>query len=972
MEGYMPAVTYLDLSNNRIEALDHLEQMTYLSHLNLFNNNISYLVPFAFTSMGNADLVSINLNENSLRQLVKNAFSNLAKLKYVNLDFNRIETIESFAFFNLTKLSMISLRNNQIKKIENFAFQLKLNKDNIDNTLDLINNREISSISINSFTSINHTLFSYDSLLSMRECHYNVFDFYSLDLGKSNVSTLFAGTIKGKFTFLNLNDNSLSLFEANAFSNLSFLAGISFSKNLIKALNFQHAFQYTLKNLTKVDFSSNKISSVDSSFFLKFPSLTSLDLSNNNFYSILKDYFLNLNKLEQLKLSQNQILTIELGSFDAITKLKILDLKNNLIYELNNNLFRNLMSLKELILSKNKLESIKKLDFNGLSSLSLLDLSENQLKSLDENVFELMPQIESLILKSNQIHLWSNSFVYLTNLKHLYLSTNNLVYLNITPVFSNFLSLDLSENSLKKFFNLFSLKTVKYLNLSRANSKLVYDLLNISFKSNLEELDLSFNNLNNFNGFSSFPILKKLFLKETFLYNFEFLENFPKLSELDLSNNNLNGSYETKFLSKELRVLKLSNVSLQTTYFLVYLENLEYLDLSFNNLSTIPNGQKKVFFLDVSFNNIKRLYDGKEPIFRDLMDSAAFLRHFNLAHSLNSILKDKIFYFNKQLEIVFFTGNYLNLFPKFCQFCSSRNCRSNLLINNECRLRKLHFDSNNLKRLLFEDLSALDNLELLNLDNNSLSFIEDKSLSNLIKLEVLILSRNKLSSMNLNASLFSKLSNLKFLNLSSNLIESIASHVFSQLYKLETLDLSYNKIYILYEFSLNNLISLRNFHLNDNNETILFDLKSLFNLETIQNVFISQSILTRHDKENVLTNSIFINLFKTKNLKFSKSVLKRAYFKSLFLISTYDTYMCELSLLFMRNNVHFNFKTEKDIFDYFNECSQNVIKVSLNLNSKKEHGTIYIFTNGFFYFGWLILLFISIIGLYFGLNNTNP
>jgi len=684
----------------------------------------------------------------------------------------------------------------------------------------------------------------------------------------------------------------------------------------------------------------------------------------------LKNYFLNLNKLEQLKLSQNQILTIEYESFGEMTNLKSLDLSNNLIYELNNNMFRNLKALKELNLCKNKIESIKKLDFTGLSSLNLLDLSENKLKSLDENVFELMPQIESIILKSNQIHFWSNSFFYLTNLKHLYLSTNNLACLNMTPVFSNFSSLDLSENSLGKLFKLYSLKNLKYLNLSRTNSKLVYDLFNISQKSNLAELDLSFNNLNYFNGFSIFPSLKKIYLKDTHLVSFEFLENFPKLTELDLSNNNLYGSSEKKFISVEMRVLKLSNVSLQNIYFLPFLDNLEYLDLSYNNLRTIPNGETSVVYLDLSFNNIKRLYDARESIFRDLMDNAVFLRHLNLGNSLNSVLKDKIFYFNRQLETVIFSGNYLNLFPKFCQFCSSRNCRSNLLINNECRLRKLYFDSNNLKSLFFEDLSALDNLELLNLDNNCLSSIEDKSLSNLIKLEVLILSRNKLSSMNLNANLFSKLSNLKLLNLSSNLIESVATHVFSQLYKLETVDLSFNKICIFYEFSLNNLISLRNLHLNDNNKTILLQPKSFFNLESIQNVFISQSILAGQNKHSEMKNSIFINLFKTKNLKFSKSVLKRAYYKSLFLISTYDTYMCELSLFFMRNNVHFNFKTEKDIFDYFNVCSQNVIKESPNSCSKKEDGTLYIFTNGFFYSGWIILLFITIVGLYLGLNNT--
>jgi Leucine-rich repeat (LRR) protein len=167
----MPWVVNLDISNNRIETFHNLKQMKKLNHLNLFNNNITYLAPFAFTTLDNTELKTINLNKNSLRRLVKNTFSNLINLKYVNMDFNLIETIESFAFYNLSKLVMISLRNNQIKKIENFAFQLILNKVNLDNTLDLVNNKEISFISMYSFTSINHTRISYDSLVSLRECH---------------------------------------------------------------------------------------------------------------------------------------------------------------------------------------------------------------------------------------------------------------------------------------------------------------------------------------------------------------------------------------------------------------------------------------------------------------------------------------------------------------------------------------------------------------------------------------------------------------------------------------------------------------------------------------------------------------------------------------------------------------------------------------------------------------------------------
>ena len=342
------------------------------------------------------------------------------------------------------------------------------------------------------------------------------------------------------------------------------------------------------------------------------------------------------------------------------------------------------------------------------------------------------------------------------------------------------------------------------------------------------------------------------------------------------------------------------------------------------------------------------------------MEDAPYLKNFLMSKSLNFNLRNIIFYFNRQLEHVYLTGNSLNYLPKFCQFCLSRLCRSNLLLNNECRLKKLYFDSNNLSSLLNSDLSDLNNLEYLNLNNNSLSFLESNSLTSLIKLETLILSENRLKNCSCNE-LFSKLSNLKLLNLSSNLIEILSRNFLSQLYKLETVDLSFNKIYALDEYSFNNLLSLRNLYLNENSPSLLIHNESFSHLDSIQNIFISKSILLRNESK-----TIFIDLFKVKNANFFKRALNRDYFKSLFLIAAYDTYDCQMALFFMRNNVHFNFKTERDIFDYFSECSLLVIKAKkINQNDEDEcvssNRNLNIFSNGFLYFGWLTLLFILIL-----------
>ena len=251
-------------------------------------------------------------------------------------------------------------------------------------------------------------------------------------------------------------------------------------------------------------------------------------------------------------------------------------------------------------------------------------------------------------------------------------------------------------------------------------------------------------------------------------------------------------------------------------------------------------------------------------------------------------------------------------------------------------------------------------LEYLNLENNLISFIESHSFLDLINLETLILSLNKLSNFN-DTFIFSPLSSLKYLNLSSNQIELIQTHLFKDLFKLETLDLSLNRIRLIQSFGLNHLLNLRNLHLNENDDDF-FSIESntsMFHLDSIQNIFISKSILNNKE-ENVLK---FLSLFeeKTKRQLIKRNVLGISFFKSLFLTSKYDSpqsnkYDCNLTLFFIRKNVHFNFKTETEIFDYFSQCSLISIKnTALNGFLIKDRNSL-IFKDFGVYFFWLYLL----------------
>jgi len=100
------------------------------------------------------------------------------------------------------------------------------------------------------------------------------------------------------------------------------------------------------------------------------------------------------------------------------------------------------------------------------------------------------------------------------------------------------------------------------------------------------------------------------------------------------------------------------------------------------------------------------------------------------------------------------------------------------------------------------------------------------------------------------------------------------------------------------------LKNMKNLFINNNSLEIQIDNEAFVGLESIQNIHISKTIL------NYETSRVLIDLFKYKNRNFSKVVLKRHFYKSLFLTANCIQYDCDMTLFFIENNVHYNFKTE--------------------------------------------------------------
>jgi len=157
------------------------------------------------------------------------------------------------------------------------------------------------------------------------------------------------------------------------------------------------------------------------------------------------------------------------------------------------------------------------------------------------------------------------------------------------------------------------------------------------------------------------------------------------------------------------------------------------------------------------------------------------------------------------------------------------------------------------------------------------------------------------------------------------------------------------------------LHSLKSLHLNENSASVKISIDSFVECQSIQNVFVSKYIL------NEFISEVFIKLFEFKNSKILKKSLNHSYFKSLFITSSYlnETYDCDLTLYFIKRNVHFNFKFEQEIFDYFNECSSLIIKNTTIIHLENMDRKIVIFTNPLVYPFCVYLLFIILIIIYF-------
>lgn len=265
------------------------------------------------------------------------------------------------------------------------------------------------------------------------------------EIGSSTFSNLFG------LKSLNLSYNRLEDAPHGIFQDLNSLRYLSISGNRFQMLPF--GMLAPLKqHLLTIDFSYNKIITVENDFFTFAPNVKTLLLNDNHIHKLPINTFGDLKRLDYLDLGNNNLNEVSRNAFQKLVSLSYLNLSGNKLVSLNSNFFKNLVNLRTLNLNSNplknitgkQLENCKELeilrlsntslihlsdtDFYGLENLKSLEMNDNlNLTKLDRSIFDATPNLETLSLANCNLSHLSESLQNLRNLSTLILTPNPLM-----------------------------------------------------------------------------------------------------------------------------------------------------------------------------------------------------------------------------------------------------------------------------------------------------------------------------------------------------------------------------------------------------------------------------------------------------------------------------------------------------------------------------------------------------------------
>nr|XP_055063979.1 toll-like receptor 8b [Misgurnus anguillicaudatus] len=674
------------------------------------------------------NVTELNLANNEIRLIKKDAFLNLKNVTWINLRRNRLQNQvekDRGIFRGLAKLETLQLDNNNIS-----AFPRDLPSGL--QTLSL-NSNHITSIRPSDFLGITNITV----LRLNKNCYHGNRNFVIHNETFQNVN-LFV---------LELSKNRLENIPTALPRSLRFLS------LLLNRIEYVDAFVLqNLTNLRRLDLSGN----CPFCFNTPFPCISCR--TENNSLQIHPEAFSGLVRLEDLRLSGNSLLTINPSWFKNLTRLKYLYLSfNSLVHEFESGQFFDVLPHVEVVdfsynnpsqknfqrlnLSQRlaSLKSLQTLHLEGyifknlceedlfplfhLKNLSVLNLGVNFLQNVNLSVFRNFQNLSLISFIDNRL-IFSGQNQNRCGRKGLFYEDEGEhrkdPYIHTDKDFRRYPPFTKAE----------CLATGPVLDLSRNN---IYQVNSVYFAGpeNITCLNLSSNFIGSyFNGT-------------------EFI-HFPKLKYLDLSHNRVYMQSDLAF--NELKELEILDLSHNKYYFevagvrhsLAFLKNLEFLrvlNLSWNEINTLTNktlNSSSLKELQFQGNRLDIMWK-KDQGFISLFKFLSNLTHLDISYNKLSQIPENIFsYFPQTLTYLSMSRNTLTDFdweqfrylPQLETLDLSKNkltCVPDKLSNHLSSLKVLDLSHNLISRLKHSFLRDDKSLLTLNLAYNRLKKISDMS-----------------------------------------------------------------------------------------------------------------------------------------------------------------------------------------------------------------------------------------------------
>ncbi|KHN20336.1 Receptor-like protein 12 [Glycine soja] len=700
-------VTGLDLSGESIyggfDNSSTLFSLQNLQILNLSANNFSSEIPSGFNKLKN--LTYLNLSHAGFVGQIPTEISYLARL--VTLDISSSLSYLYGQPLKLEKLDLHMLVQNltMLRQFYMDGVSVSAQRNKWSNALlPLVSLQELSMSNCNLSGPLDPSLTTHPNLLIIR-----------------------------------LDQNNFSSPVPETFANFPNLTTLHLSSCELTGTFPEKIFQIATLSVVDLSFNEDLYGSLPE-FPLNAP-LHTLIVSHTRFSRALPASISNLGQLSILDICNCSFNGTLPSSMSRLRELTYLDLSFNdftgPIPSLNMS-----KNLTHLDFSRNGFTgSITSYHFDGLRHLLQIDLQDNFLDgNLPSSLFSL-PLLRSIRLSNNNFQDQLNKFSNMSSSK-----------LEI---------LDLSGNDLNGSIptDIFQLRSLVVLELSsnKLNGTLKLDV--IHRLANLTTLGLSHNHLSIDTNFadvgliSSIPNMKIVQLASCNLTEFpSFLRNQSKITTLDLSSNNIQGSIPTWIWQlNSLVQLNLSHNLLSNLEGPVQnsSSNLSLLDLHDNHLQ----GKLQIFpvhatYLDYSSNNFSFTIPSDIGNF---LSSTIFLSlsKNNLSGNIPQSLCN-----SSNMLVLDFSYNHLNGKIPECLTQSERLVVLNLQHNKfhgsipdkfpvSCVLRTLDLNSNLLWGSIPKSLANCTSLEVLDLGNNQVDDGFPCFLKTISTLRVMVLRGNK-------------------------------------------------------------------------------------------------------------------------------------------------------------------------------------------------------------------------------------